>query len=176
MSSNNLFAKVHDRVAEVKRVLASKGYPNITINSSVGSLNRGVAGIAKLYDREVVISREYLEAFPKQVLAETVAHEVCHHYVWHYFPNAKQHHGPEFRRLMRMLGFSGDTKHTMRMPTDSGVSIKSRKVTRYVYVVAGNSVNLTSQQHKKLTAGTRKFTYKGVEMTVSNFSGKIIKV
>jgi hypothetical protein len=61
-------------------------------------------------------------------LAETIAHELAHHLVWFiYGPRQSggfsQYHGPEFRTVMRALGYAGDTYHYM----DSGTARKVAK-------------------------------------------------
>jgi SprT protein len=140
---------VKNRVEKVQKKLASKGYPSFPIVSKVDSLKAGTAGIAHPLLRTITISKDYLRDNKEQVLKTTVAHEVCHLYVNMYFPRAKQHHGPEFRSLMNLLGLDGKTYHSMGIA--SGTVKRTRKVTRYVYKTAdtGTIVKLTSQKHNK---------------------------
>lgn len=48
-------------------------------------------------------------------LEEIIAHELCHILQYRIAPQAKQGHGPEFRKYMNSLGFSGRTYHSMNV-------------------------------------------------------------
>lgn len=42
-------------------------------------------------------------------------HEIAHHYVFLYYPKAKQGHGPEFRKIMNILQLNSETYHSMQL-------------------------------------------------------------
>jgi predicted SprT family Zn-dependent metalloprotease len=52
---------------------------------------------------------EYHRRDPNYFETEIIGHEVAHLIVPILFPNAKQHHGPEFRKIMKMMGLIGAT-------------------------------------------------------------------
>lgn len=158
--TNEMLKKVQNRVTEVQKQLAARGYPLVEIHASVKTLKAGRAGEALPHACAIAISEHYLNEHESQVLYRTVAHEVCHVYVRKYFPRAKQAHGPEFRYLMNSIGVDGSTCHSMQLST--GPAIKRKTKTRYMYVTVntGKSVVLTTQQHKKALAGVQ-FTCKG---------------
>ena len=44
---------------------------------------------------------------------EIIAHEIAHHITHALYPLAKQAHGPQFKDVLRSIGYSGDTYHKM---------------------------------------------------------------
>jgi len=155
-----MLEKVKARVVEVQKLLSKIGYPAMEITSSVKSLKAGCAGLARPHKKEIAISSDYLREHESETMQRTVAHEVCHVYVAHYFPFAKQAHGPEFRRLMNLLRLDSSTCHSMKLQ-NGPVRRKNTKI-RYIYVssMTNSKVRLTAAQHKKALMGV-KFTFKG---------------
>jgi predicted SprT family Zn-dependent metalloprotease len=161
-----MIEKVRARMVEVQDKLQKMGYPKFPLDISVDKLKRGVAGVAKMNAGKIIISVDYLKEFPEQVLTRTVAHEVCHHYVSKYIPQAKQFHGPEFRSLMKGLGVDHSTRHSMKL---SGSEVRRKTVKRWVYVTpTGKFCYLTKQQHEKMSSGVAKYTMKGEYLSYIN--------
>lgn len=50
-------------------------------------------------------------------MTEIIGHEVAHLCVAILYPDAKQHHGPEFRKIMKMMGLLGKTYVPVHMVT-----------------------------------------------------------
>ena len=120
------FAMMHATIPMVKPKLVVTCKPvKFAGYWSVGATNpSGLVEINSAYFAGIVtdlhntsmtrIQRLRLEA----QLAETIAHELAHHLVWFiYGPKSQggfaQYHGPEFRTVMRSLGYAGDTYHYM---------------------------------------------------------------
>lgn len=78
-----------------------------------------------------VLAKENSEAFKN-----TIIHEVAHLVTHRVFPNAKQAHGPEFKKVMRRLGGVANTYHTY----DVSTVISRKKKVRY-------EVKCTCQSH-----------------------------
>lgn len=139
--------KINKKIAEVQEKFSKIGLKTFPIIFDIMKLKTGCSGRAALRTNSIQISSDYLKEFPEEVLSVTVPHEICHLYVNRYFPMAKQHHGPEFRQLMNLIGLPGKTYHNMQLK--SGTSPRKTK-TRYIYLsTSGKKYELTSGQHKK---------------------------
>lgn len=146
---NQILAKTR----EVVNKLNSYGYSPINLQYSVEKLRPGVAGSARYSKSEVAISEDYLQFHPEHIFDVTIPHEICHHYVDKYFPRAKQAHGPEFRRLMNILGLKGDTYHSLGVvPGTSG-----KKQMRIEYKCECKTHQITTTKHNRIVAGKTKY-------------------
>ena len=163
-----------------QNILQAQGYPKFYISFSVETLKPGVAGLALLtpyyttegkrvngIERIVKLSKEFLNEFPEEVMTRTLGHEIAHHYTFLYYPNAKQGHGPEFRKIMSILNLDSSTYHSMKL--ENGPKRIIRTKSRYIYrtVNSGYTVKLTKQQH----LNNERFSYKGEKLT---YTGQMI--
>lgn len=147
--------------------LESMGFPRLDISYTVEKLPAKTAGQAHLYSKIVKINTLYLKEHKESILSDTLPHEICHIYQAHYFPNAKQSHGPEWKRLMSAIGCQPNTYHSMAIPE---IAQSRRKKVRYIYATATNkTAGLTKQQHTDAQNGCKCFSIKG-ELLV--WSGK----
>ena len=162
--------KIVAKVYEVQEKFEKAGLTRFHINIGTAKLPPAIAGRASLRDNVVQISEDYIREFEDDIINVTVPHEVCHLYVRKYFPKAKQHHGPEFRRLMRYLGLEGNTYHNMQLQS---VPNNRRVKTRFIYNVYGSDerIALTKKQHEQAINGNCR--YKGSLIT---YSGESIKI
>lgn len=160
---------VLSRIQEVQNQLAEKGFAKFDIEVIIKRINGRIAGQAFLSADRIHISEDYLRDCTDDVIATTVPHEVCHLYVNKYFPRAKQHHGPEFRSLMRSIGCEGSTYHSMKLSHETK-NLLTKTKTRYVYLTAitGREVFLTPNQHSHMVKGTRRYSYAGEPIAYSN--------
>lgn len=95
---------------ELQQICSCGPIPEIVWNSKVANW----AGKAYRRSHRVEFNLSYFCTHPNwKDLEETVAHELCHVAQYRIYPQAKQAHGPEFRNLMAILGYSGDTYHYM---------------------------------------------------------------
>ena len=78
--------------------------------------SKHVAGNANYKKNLIRINPAFLLAHTERVLSRTVPHEIAHLICHKLYPNAKQHHGPEFRKIMKELGCEDSTYHDMRLP------------------------------------------------------------
>jgi predicted SprT family Zn-dependent metalloprotease len=74
-----------------------------------------VAGYAwkSKVDSRVEYNLTFVLTAGMEVFTELLVHELAHIVQFRIFPNAPQVHGPEFRYVMRRLGYVGDTYHYM---------------------------------------------------------------
>jgi len=170
----NAQLKVMAKVEEVKDKLEELGYARIDFYATVTRLKPGRSGEANYSYKRIQISSDYLREHEEQVMGRTVPHEVVHMYVHRYFPFAKQAHGPEFRRLMRLIKCDCSTRHDMRL-IDGPVKNKYAKA-RFVYLSEKTSreIFLTPQQHQKMQTWPDRFTSKNGERLV--FANRTIKL
>lgn len=139
--------------------LESMGFPRLDISYTVEKLPAKTAGQAHLYSKIVKINTLYLKEHKESILCDTLPHEICHIYQAHYFPNAKQSHGPEWKRLMKAVGLQANTYHNMSIPE---IAQSKRKKVRYVYVTqSGKEGLLTRQQHTDVQSGYKRFSVRG---------------
>lgn len=159
--------KILDRVVDVQDKLLKIGYPRINIDITITKLKPGLAGVAYSRINKIKISQDYLREFPEQIIERTVAHEVAHLYVAKYIPSAKQAHGPQFKRILRYLGVSDSTYHSMKLVNGPVKITRIKK--RYVYITehSKREINLTTQQHNKVELG-RLFFYENERLTFTN--------
>lgn len=183
-------------IASVQKKLEKAGLASFDVPFNLVETFKGKPGvIAYAYTRGHLEFNKAYFANPESIpFAQIVAHEVCHLYQYKYFPSTifkkVQGHGAEFRKLMKILGYSGN----MRIPLDKNVSDaayaaqavvtkasprKPKTKTRYVYMTVGSNreVWLTAAQHTKQErqmaySGTSRFTSKGEGLV---FTGNIKK-
>jgi SprT protein len=80
----------------------------------------------------------------------TVIHEISHLVTDHFYPNAKQNHGPEFRRIMTALG--GTPSRTVDYSMDN---LGIRQVeTGFMYSCGCQTVSFTKTRHNKVLRGS----------------------
>lgn len=109
-----------------------------------------VAGKAWYRDHRVEFN-EILALENTETFDTTIAHELAHLITDQLYPQAKQHHGPEFRHVMNTLGYDARTYHTYDVS-----SVATRRVkTRYLYLCSscGSILEIAGPTHKKITAG-----------------------
>lgn len=80
---------------------------------------------------------------------QTIAHEIAHGIVLRYYPNAKQHHGKEFRMVMnRVFGMDGRATQC-----HTNIEMKPKRAvtkTRHLYTCkCDRDIKLTTTQHEK---------------------------
>lgn len=166
--SKKVEAKVEDTIARLEKV----GLPRIPVKSKITSLGRGFAGRAWGSIGLIAVSPDYYKEFPDHIINVTVPHEVVHVYVRKYFPRARQAHGPEFRRLMNILGLEGKTYHNMVLK--EGPNRIRKMKTRYIYLTpSGKECYLTKGQHTKVISGYGTFAFQGEKLA---YSGKVTQI
>jgi SprT protein len=110
-----------------------------------------VAGYAYQADHRIELSEQLFLNNNKEFSAYTIPHEVCHIVAWILFPNAKQHHGPEFRSLMRKLGCSEKTQ------VNYDISSLKLELFKYSCGCRGKIFNITPAIHKKMQNGEKRY-------------------
>ena len=165
-----MIEQVLAKAEEVQSKLEKFGYAKIPLKFEITKLKTGAAGQAVISTKLVKISKDYLREFPDHIFNITIAHEICHHYVIHYKPYAKQNHGPEFRRFMQLLGLRGDTYHKVGLPANQ--TRNKRKKIRFIYetAITKKVVKLTKTQHENSSL----YTCRGERLVYKNQVVEII--
>jgi predicted SprT family Zn-dependent metalloprotease len=159
---------IQKTIDETRVALDKLRYPWIDITFSVEVLPRGTSGLAYPSDNLIKISSDYYVAFPDVILDKTIPHEIVHLYVDKYYPEHKQAHGKEFRKIMQLLGKDPSTYHSMKL---EGMERQKRKVTRFVYATkSGVRIGFTVGKHNKVLIGLASFTTK--EGEALSFTGE----
>lgn len=85
------------------------------------------AGMAYGRENKLVFNLQLAERNP-DTYEKTICHEVSHLFTNRLYPNAKQHHGREFKTVMSKFGFTPNTYHTYDV-----TGLKTRKlISRYI--------------------------------------------
>jgi predicted SprT family Zn-dependent metalloprotease len=114
--------------------------------------NARIAGSANSKTLVVTINPEHARINLAECLTNTIPHEIAHIVQFIVYPNAKQAHGKEWRRICLYLG--GDGRRCYNIEDYAGLQVKTRKVKRWVYTRAdGDTVRLTKSQHEKFQLG-----------------------
>jgi predicted SprT family Zn-dependent metalloprotease len=161
MTIDIILEKIKNKTDQVLHILGINGFSKINFDIELNRLSPGIAGCAKIYQNKIMLSIDYLREHFEEIINQTLPHEICHIYVTKYFPEAKQHHGKEFRMLMNCLGLEGKTYHNMVLKDSPNKTRRTK--TRYVYVAenSGQKYMLTPMQHNKQLSGRSKFVAKG---------------
>ena len=136
---------------EIIQKLEKVGFPRIEISLEIKRLTPRVAGYAHPYSYLVEINELYLKDNLQEMSNQILAHEICHIYNFEYNPEAKQHHGPEWKNIMKSIGYAPDTRHRMKIAEMKPK--QKRKKVRYIYTNGVKKCYVTKQQHEKLTNG-----------------------
>jgi len=100
------------------------------------------------YDLHKVTFNEILALENPETFMNTIAHEIAHLITHQVYPYAKQHHGPEFRSVMKVMGYVPNTYHTYNVE-----SVSTRRVkTRFVYLCksCGMEHRIAKPTHNKI--------------------------
>lgn len=95
------------------------------------------------------INAALLASHPREMLDETVPHEVAHVAIYRLYGNRVRPHGPEWKALMRAFGLDPSPCHTL--PAEPARTLK-----RFRYECACDEPAwLTSIRHKRAKGGTK---------------------
>ena len=115
-----------------------------------------VAGLAHTGRNKVSYNSDYIGQ--EDFWATTVKHEVAHHIQNWIYPRARQAHGPEFRRVMKLLGCSGRTRHSMSTPKLEEFKARKREnQIEYVCPTCNKSFHLSRLIHRKIQMGQKRW-------------------
>lgn len=115
--------------------------------------NYSVAGTANYRQHKIEINTKFLtheKFFDYSQGGETCEHEVAHLFTKILFPNAKQAHGPEFRRVMNSLGLTGRTRHSMHL---EDAPVKQT----FEYKCGCRTIQLSKIRHGKIQRGAKYY-------------------
>jgi len=90
-------------------------------------------------------------ADPGQHMPDTVAHEVAHSVVYRCHGRGKRPHGPEWRAVMKYLGFEPRVTH------ETSPELLARILNHHLYRCACRSHALGPRQHQQVHRGKRDY-------------------
>ncbi len=102
----------------------------------------------------------------------TIAHELAHLITDQLYPQAKQHHGPEFKHVMETMGYDPRTYHSYDVS-----SVATRRVkTRFIYLCNSchKTLEIAGPTHKKILAGSIYTCKCGGRITFTNEERKFV--
>ena len=125
--------------------LKIKTMPEVAFFSKSATAGRAWYQLHKVEFNEI-LALENTESFET-----TIAHEIAHLVTFQLYPNAKQHHGPEFKHVMNSLGYDPRTYHTYDVASVSTKRVKTRY--EWLCVVCGTDYQVATPTHKKMLNG-----------------------
>jgi predicted SprT family Zn-dependent metalloprotease len=149
----------------------------VTLNIVALDKYARAAGTANRKTLVVTINPEHARINLAECLKNTIPHEIAHIVQFIVYPNAKQAHGKEWRRICMYLG--GDGKRCYVKQDYEGLNFKTRKVKRWVYSRPdGDSIRLTKVQHEKFQAGRITVISKKTRnpFTPDMFTGDVVQI
>ena len=96
-----------------------------------------------------------LNTLNETTIKQTIIHEIAHHLTPVLFPNHKQAHGPEFKRIDKSLGGLGRAK----APADDYDAFQrassTRKTTTFEYICLCQTHHITKNRHTRILNGVK---------------------
>lgn len=114
----------------------------------------GIAGKAH-YAEHLVKFNEILALENSDTFETTIAHELAHLVTGQLYPNAKQHHGPEFKAVMERLGYDPRTYHSYDTKSVSTKRVKIRY--EYVCTTCGKTYEVAKPTHLKAQSSIGRY-------------------
>lgn len=148
MIDTQLISRVEDKVLAVMLDAQQKfsrtfALPNVSFE--LDSIR--TAGKASYASHTIFINPLFLTQHPEEVIEKTVGHECAHLINKIVFPNARQHHGPEWKYVMRSLGLPESRCHSMEL---EGVK-KMKKP--HIYACGCMEHQISNTVHNRMSHG-----------------------
>ncbi len=115
-----------------------------------------VAGLAYIGRNKVGFNPDYIGQ--SDFWITTVKHEVAHHIQKWVYPNARQAHGPEFRRIMQVLGAPDRSRHSMT--TERLESLREKKLENsfdYYCPHCNKELSVSPVVHRRIQSGSHRY-------------------
>lgn len=116
-------------------------------------LRKNVLAFYKPNTKTVHLNDVLLNTLNETTIKQTIIHEIAHHLTPILFPNHKQAHGPEFKRIDKSLGGLGRAK----APADDYDAFQRassiRKTTTFEYICLCQTHNITKNRHTRILNG-----------------------
>lgn len=106
--------------------------------------------------KTVHMNKVIMNTLDDETLKNILIHEIAHHVTKIVCPNRKQEHGPEFKKIDRMLGGLGQTKIDLKDNRDAFMTQSStRKSTTFTYVCGCDTHQISKIRHNKILKGSK---------------------
>lgn len=122
--------------------------------------NPRVAGSAQAAKLRINLNPVFLNVYKDEFIQSTVVHEFAHIATRILYPFAKQSHGPEFKKTMRLLGSTPRTYHQYSAEhlENAGIELKvKRRQKRYTYMCRCRTHQISASRHNKMKRGQSYF-------------------
>ena len=146
MTRDDVIAKVAEIWGHACKTFRIKNttMPEVTFFSRSGVAGKAWYGLNKVEFNEI-LAMENSDTFET-----TIGHEIAHLVTNQLYPNAKQHHGPEFKHVMQTLGYDPRTYHSYDTASVSTKRVKTRF--HWECVSCGDPYEIAPPTHKKMLA------------------------
>jgi len=145
-------SEVNKKVTEVRtrmeRTWPGRAFPVFTWGLDAG-LPIKTSGRAHRYINHFTLNPRYVEKYARELIDKTTPNEIGHLVCYILYPWAKQHHGPEFRTVLRAMGYYQSAKTYHNYHLDEFIS---RPKIRYAAccTICGAVFNLTTFKARRI--------------------------
>ena len=133
--------------------LYSKDFDDIILEIDEKPLRKNVLAFYTPNTKTVHLNNVLLSTLSEITIKQTIIHEIAHHLTPILFPEHKQAHGPEFKRIDKSLGGLGRAK----APADDYDAFQrastTRKTTTFEYICLCRTHHITKNRHTRILNG-----------------------
>ena len=147
---NKVVEIVNNTLEKAKKLWPSRAHLMVALSIDWEVKQIATSGLAYCGRNRISFNSSYINE--DGFWSNTIVHEVAHHIQHWIYPYAKQAHGPEFRRIMMLMGGSTHTHHAMKTP-DFVIS----RPNEYECPICKKSFNLSNIIHKRIQAGQKRW-------------------
>lgn len=160
MISNTITKEIHVRVMSLVYDILDKaeklypyhGFRNLILPVTYRTDMKQVAGLAYCTSIKIELNADLFLENLESFFVSTIPHEVAHIIATKVFPDAKQNHGPEWKSVMRSLGYVPTARHSFA-PT---ATMKSNSLFRYT-CSCDKEFFLSKIMHNKINRGNDRY-------------------
>ena len=149
-----------DEIVDLAEVMFSREFPGLKLVIDRKPKGKHTLAYYRPFTRSVHINDVTIGLLDEQTLKHIIIHEIAHHVMPIIFPNHKQDHGPEFKRVDRALGGLGQTRIDIKDASHAFLAASSvRKTKKFTYsCICTPNHQLTTVRHNKIVRGLATYS------------------
>lgn len=161
MKTNNLNLSHSDcieffnKIVQKAESLYELSFSEIKLVFDPKPLRKNVLAFYRPSTKTVHLNDVLLSTLNEITIKQTIIHEIAHHLTPILFPNHKQAHGPEFKRIDKSLGGLGRAKAPVDDFDAFEVASSTRKITTFEYICLCQTFKITKNRHTRILNGAK---------------------
>lgn len=145
--------KFFEEIVQKAETLFKKDFSKVSLQIDAKPLRKNVLAFYRPSTKTVHLNDVLLNTLNETTIKQTIIHEIAHHLTPVVYPNHKQAHGPEFKRIDKLLGGLGRAK----APADDYDAFQrassTRKITTFEYICLCQTHHITKNRHTRILNG-----------------------